>query len=131
MVSKACRRARAPTPRRPATTRSGRASGRLPLGRWAGVAVSVHWSALLALALFAYLLATQALPVARPGYSQAGYWLTGVLTAGVFLATVLVHELAHTVAARHFGLRVRSITLWMLGGSPSSTTSRPARARTS
>jgi Zn-dependent protease/CBS domain-containing protein len=71
---------------------------------------------LLTLALFADLLATSALPMARPGQSTLTYWLVGVLTATVFLITLLAHELAHAVVARRYRMRVQQITLWMLGG---------------
>lgn len=88
----------------------------IPLGRWGGVAISAHWSVLFTLALFADLLATSALPAARPGQGSVAYWLAGILTAALFLATLLVHELAHAIAARHYRMRVQKITLWMLGG---------------
>ena len=39
-----------------------------------------------------------------------------MLTAAVFLVTVVAHEVAHAIVARHFGIRVKGITLWMLGG---------------
>jgi Zn-dependent protease len=62
------------------------------------------------------VLATSALPAARPGHGTAAYWLVGVLTAAVFLVTLLAHEFAHAVIARRFGMQVKGITLWMLGG---------------
>ena len=99
----------------PPAQRSSRGPG-IPLGRWGGVAVSARWSVLFVLALFADVLATSALPAARPGHGTAAYWLVGVLTAAVFLVTLLAHEFAHAVTARHFGMQVKGITLWMLGG---------------
>lgn len=100
-------------PNRPAAHRSGNA---IPLGRWAGVKVSAHWSVLATLVVFADLLATSALPSVRHGQSSAAYWLVGVITSAVFLATLLLHELAHAVTARHYRMRVKQVTLWMLGG---------------
>ena len=78
--------------------------------------MSARWSVLFTLALFADVLATSALPAAAPGHGNAAYWLVGVLTAAVFLVTLLAHEFAHAVTARHFGMQVKGITLWMLGG---------------
>jgi len=80
------------------------------------VPVSARWSVLVILGLFAEVLATSALPAARPGHATGAYWLAGLLTAAVFLVTVVGHEVAHAVTARHYGIRVKGITLWMLGG---------------
>ena len=107
-------------PSRPTSAAAKRPGGGfgagIRLGRWGGVAVSARWSVLFTLALFADVLATSALPTAAPGHSTAAYWIVGLLTAAVFLVTLLAHEFAHAVTARHFGMRVKGITLWMLGG---------------
>ncbi len=87
-----------------------------PLGHWRGVEIRAHWSVLVVLALFAWLLASSQLPAMRPGSSSTAYWFTGILVAVVFLATLTAHELAHALTARHYGMPVRRITLWMLGG---------------
>ncbi|MFK0251598.1 site-2 protease family protein [Amycolatopsis azurea] len=89
----------------------------LPLGRWAGIAVRAHWSALVMLFLIADLLAVAALPRAAPGASPGWYWVTGALSAAGFLASLLLHELSHVAVARRHGLGVKRITLWMLGGA--------------
>jgi Zn-dependent protease len=88
----------------------------VPLGRWAGVSVRAHWSVLFTVVLFADLLAQSALPLAHPGASTFAYWLAGLLTSTAFLLTLLAHELAHAVVARHYRVKVERITLWMLGG---------------
>ncbi len=87
-----------------------------PLGRWAGVPIRAHWSVLLTLVLFTSLIATVDLPGLHPGQSAIAYWVTASLTALVFFATLLAHELAHAVTARHYRLGVKRISLWMLGG---------------
>ena len=80
------------------------------------MSVGAHWSTLLVLALFATVLATSELPATAPGYPTAAYWVVAVAFAGVFLLSILAHELAHAAVARHHGVAVDSITLWLLGG---------------
>jgi Zn-dependent protease len=89
----------------------------IPLGRLAGVAVGAHWSVVIVLGLIAGLLGYRILPDAAPGYPPAWYWITATLTALCFLVSLLAHELTHAVLARHYGMGVKRITLWMLGGA--------------
>jgi Zn-dependent protease len=88
----------------------------VPLGRWAGVPIAAHWSTAATLALFTWLLADSILPSAVPGYARLAYWTVGAVTAVVFLATLLAHEFAHAATSRHYGMKIKRITLWMLGG---------------
>lgn len=87
-----------------------------PLGRYAGVAVGAHWSVAIVLALISWLLGESVLPASAPGQPALWYWVTAVVTAVLFLASLLAHELTHAVFARHYGMKVKRITLWMLGG---------------
>lgn len=79
-------------------------NGSVSLGRWVGISVRVHWSALL----IAVLLGT--------GLSQSLGW--GVASVGIvaFLGSILAHEFSHALVARRFGVGTRSIELWALGG---------------
>lgn len=88
----------------------------LPLGRWAGVRVTAHWSVLVFIALLTDVLAAGVLPDAAPGRAGAAYVGVALAAAALFVAGLLGHEPAHAVVARHYGMRVERITLWMLGG---------------
>jgi len=88
----------------------------LRLGRIAGIPIGASWSVLLIALLIAWPLAGTLLPDQAPGLAAATYWLAGAVGAGLFLASLLAHELGHAVVARRAGLRVRGITLWLLGG---------------
>jgi Zn-dependent protease len=88
----------------------------LKLGRLVGVKIGANWSLFALAAIVAYFLATSRLPADALGYTESGYWLAGVLTAVALLAGVLVHEVAHAVAAQRAGLHVDGITLWFMGG---------------
>ena len=86
------------------------------IGRIAGVAVGCNWSVLVVFWLIAWSLAAEQFPDAHPGYSRTGYWVAGVVTAVVFFASLLAHELGHAVVARRLGMKVEGITLWLFGG---------------
>ncbi|RVU22971.1 site-2 protease family protein [Streptomyces antnestii] len=79
--------------------------------------VGLHWSVLVIVALVTVALANGRFPDAHPGHSAVAYWSLAVLTAVVFLISLLAHELAHAVVARRNAVQVEGITLWMLGGA--------------
>jgi len=86
------------------------------LGRIGGVEVGAHWSVFVVMALLAYGLSATLLPAAAPRESAGAYVAAGLVVAGLFLACLLAHELAHAIVARSMGVGVRRITLWLLGG---------------
>jgi Zn-dependent protease/CBS domain-containing protein len=86
------------------------------LGHIAGVRVGVNWSLLAVAALLTFGLAGGRYPIEAAGYSKGAYAAAGLVTAVLFLASVLVHELSHAIVARREGLEVDGISLWLLGG---------------
>jgi Zn-dependent protease len=92
----------------------GRSSIRL--GRIFGIPVGLDLSLLLIAALLTFSLAVDRFPTEFPGEPTAAYWVVGLVAAGLFFASVLAHEIAHSIVARRHGVRVEGITLWMLGG---------------
>ncbi len=88
----------------------------LRLGRIAGIQIGASWSVLFVALLIAWSVAGTILPSQAPGLDPIAYWLGGVVATGLFLGSLLAHELGHAVVARRVGLRVHGITLWLLGG---------------
>ena len=88
----------------------------LPLGTVGGIPVRVNWSAAVIFALIAFGLAAWDFPAENPHQAPLTYVLAGVVTTAVYLASLLAHELAHSLVARRYGVTVKSITLWLLGG---------------
>ncbi|MEV7680085.1 site-2 protease family protein [Streptomyces sp. NPDC088341] len=86
------------------------------LGRIAGVRIGVHWSVLVIFVLIALGLAEGRFPQVYPGHAVGLYWVAALITSLLFFASLLAHELAHAIVARHNGVQVDDIVLWLLGG---------------
>lgn len=90
--------------------------GTLRLAYIAGIPVRVHATWLIAFFLITWSLAASFLPNHFPFWENSMYWVTGALGAVFLFASVLVHELAHSIVARARGLPVNGITLFVFGG---------------
>jgi Zn-dependent protease/predicted transcriptional regulator len=88
----------------------------LPLFRVAGIQIGIHSSWIFAFALIAWSLASTHFPQTAPGLGAGTYWVLGIISALLLFASVVVHELAHSLVARRRGLEVDSITLFIFGG---------------
>ncbi|RZO14915.1 site-2 protease family protein [Synechococcus sp. UW105] len=87
------------------------------LMRIRGIPLRVHpsWFLILALATLAFRDQLSELPASQllsPGLT----WLIGLVTALLLFLSVLLHELGHSLVALREGVKVRSITLFLLGG---------------
>jgi Zn-dependent protease/predicted transcriptional regulator len=91
-------------------------SGSFSIGRIAGIRIEVNASWLIILVLLTVSLATSWFPSAIPGASFGLYLGLGFLASVLLFASVLLHELAHSLVARSRGLNVSSITLFIFGG---------------
>jgi len=80
------------------------------------VKVGFSWSVVLIAGLYTVTLATNRFPVESPGLSSTHYWAAGVAGALLFFVSLLAHEMGHALVARHEGLSVRGISLWLFGG---------------
>jgi Zn-dependent protease/CBS domain-containing protein len=81
-----------------------------------GFRVRVDTSWLLLAILVTWSLATGVFPSWHSHLSAVTYWLMGAAAAlGLFLS-IVVHEFAHSVVARHHGVAMRGITLFIFGG---------------
>ena len=96
--------------------RAGFQGAVVPLGSVRGIRIEANWSVALIFALIAFGLATLQFPSVNPHQGALTYAIAAIVTAVAFFASLLAHELAHSLVARRFGLRVEKITLWVLGG---------------
>jgi Zn-dependent protease/predicted transcriptional regulator len=87
----------------------------IKLGRIFGIEIGLHYSWLIIALLITLSLSGQ-FRSTNPQWTDMVVWLTAFVTALLFFATILIHELSHSIVARMHGLAVRSITLFALGG---------------
>lgn len=99
----------------------------IKLGRIFGIEIGLHYSWFVIAILIAFSLATHFHQI-RPDWSQQAVWSAAVITAILFFAALLLHELAHSIVAKSRGLNVHAITLFALGGV-SQIESEPSDAK--
>jgi Zn-dependent protease/CBS domain-containing protein len=88
----------------------------LQVARVFGIPVFVHASWLVIFVLVAWTLATGYFPDRHPNLSSGAYWARGLVTSLLFFASILLHELGHSMVALRHGIPIRSITLFIFGG---------------
>lgn len=88
----------------------------LRLGRVAGIEIQIDWSLAIVFVLVAANLGLGVLPEWHPGWPRVTTWIVAFSAAFLFFASVLAHELSHSVVGRAMGIEVEKITLFFLGG---------------
>lgn len=88
----------------------------LQIGRLFGIPLEVDASWLFVFFLVAATLTTSYFPAALPDQIPVVYVALGLVTAIVFFASLVLHELAHSLVARAGGLKVSRVTLFVFGG---------------
>lgn len=89
---------------------------RIELFKLFGFAIRVDPSWLILAVLVTWSFASQVYPEVHADLPVRTYWAMGLATAlGLFLSVIL-HELSHALVARHYGMEMRGITLFLFGG---------------
>jgi Zn-dependent protease/CBS domain-containing protein len=86
------------------------------VGRLFGINIYIDWSWLFIFLLVTWHLSAVFFPSFHPDWSLGLNILMGALASLLFFASVLAHELAHSLVAKARGLPVRNITLFIFGG---------------
>jgi Zn-dependent protease/predicted transcriptional regulator len=87
----------------------------IPLGRWFGVPIGLHYSWFVIAWLMTLSLSSE-FAAHNSGWGPATVWSLAIATALLFFVCIVLHELAHAAVARLGGIPVRGITLFALGG---------------
>ncbi|HXF99712.1 MAG TPA: site-2 protease family protein [Bacteroidota bacterium] len=85
------------------------------LGKILGIPFGVNYSWFIIFILITLSLTTQFRHL-HPGWTYAEHLTFGVVTSILFFASVLLHELGHSVVALRYNIPVKSITLFVFGG---------------
>ncbi|UCC16090.1 MAG: site-2 protease family protein [Dehalococcoidales bacterium] len=79
------------------------------IGRLFGIEFRLHFTWFIIFFLVTLLLV-------EPNYDRWFYWLLGISSSLLFFASVLAHELAHSLVGKANGIPISNITLFIFGG---------------
>lgn len=98
---------------------------RFPLFKLMGFQVHVDLSWLILAFLITWTLAVGYFPQHVRGLAPAVYWWMGVAGALGLFASIVFHEFSHSIVARHYGIPMKGITLFIFGGVAEMTREPP------
>ncbi|MBM3141436.1 MAG: CBS domain-containing protein [Chloroflexi bacterium] len=87
----------------------------ISIGKAFGIPLRLHYSWFIVFVLITWSLAYNFLHT-YPQWSLATSIVAGVVTSLLFFASVLAHELSHSLVAQAAGIPIQSITLFIFGG---------------
>jgi Zn-dependent protease/predicted transcriptional regulator len=85
------------------------------IGRIFGIDINIDWSWIIIFALVAWSLSASFIDT-HHNWGLGESWFYAIVAAIVFFASVLAHEIAHSLIARMKGVPVKNITLFLFGG---------------
>lgn len=88
----------------------------ITVGRIWGIEIKLNSSLLIIALLVTAIAGTSILPHTAPGFTAPVYLMAGGLIAILFIASVLWHELAHSLIAIRYKIPVVQIVLYVFGG---------------
>jgi len=85
------------------------------VARILGIPIFIDFSWIFVFGLIAFFI-SENFGAQHPNWTGTERWTVGVLTTILFFASVVFHELAHSVVAQGYKIKVLSITLFIFGG---------------
>ena len=86
------------------------------IGHLFGIPLRVHLSWLIVFGLLSWSLASGYFPAVLPDLPVWSYWAQAVVAAAMLFASIILHELGHSLVARRHGVEIAGITLFVFGG---------------
>jgi Zn-dependent protease len=96
--------------------KEGRFSRGISLFKIAGIRIRLDFSWFIIFGLVLFALSAGYLPRNFPGQDPQTYWLAGLVATLLFFASLILHELAHSLVAIRHGIDISEITLFIFGG---------------
>ena len=81
-----------------------------------GIPIRLHYTLIIVFFLITLTASVHLMPNINPGLSTLEYWVMGIICAIILFVSVLLHELAHSIIALRYGIKVRQIILFIFGG---------------
>jgi Zn-dependent protease/predicted transcriptional regulator len=82
----------------------------------AGITIGFDYSWFIIFGLVLLALSGGYFPHYYPGYRTQTYWIAGIFATLCFFASLVIHELAHSLVAIRAGIEIKEITLFIFGG---------------
>lgn len=89
---------------------------KIPLFKLFGFQINIDPSWFIIFFLISWTLATGEFPRRYEGLAESTYWLMGMASAIALFISIILHEFAHSIMARHYGIEMKGITLFIFGG---------------
>jgi Zn-dependent protease len=90
--------------------------GSIRLGSVLGIPISLNFSWFFTFAFVTLILGLRVYPDVFEDSSPWLPWTMAVISGLLFFASILTHEMAHSLIARAYGIPVKGITLFVFGG---------------
>ncbi|HEY3375159.1 MAG TPA: site-2 protease family protein [Candidatus Aquicultor sp.] len=86
------------------------------IGKILGIDISLDYSWFVIFALITFGLAFALFPQLAPDLNSTTYVILGLITSVLFFASVLLHEIMHSLVAKRYGMKIEGIRLMIFGG---------------
>ncbi len=86
------------------------------IGSISGIRIGLDFSLIVIFLLLLFNLGAGVFPAWHPDWSMLESWVVAFFATVIFFASILAHELAHSLVARAYGIPIRNITLFLFGG---------------